>query len=401
MSVPSFDTRETRVENMTKPLPPGHAGERSRPEPLRILYLLDVLSVFGGTEKQLRELVAHMDRSRFTPTLATLYTSHEPHDAEFNRIGYPVRSLGVRRMLSLRALRTVLRLAAEIRRQRIGVVHTFFPDASILGTIAGKLGGARVVIGRRDLGFWYTPRYLTVLRWLQRFVDAYLVNSQAVRAVISESERVDPARVQVVYNGFFDAPSGPSRLSLADLGFPPDAKLVGLVANLSEVKRLDRFVDMAAGIRDPKACFLIVGYGKLRETLLEQARRLGLAGRFRVTHTIHDVMEMVKLFQVGVLTSDSEGLSNTLVEYGLAGVPAVAFDVGGNCEVIESGNSGYLVEPYDVQALGHCVDGLLADEGLRNRMGASARALCADRFSGPRMIAETQRIYDALVGREP
>jgi len=363
---------------------------------LRILYLLDVLNGFGGTERQLRELIRHMDRSSFDLLVVTLYSMDTSHEVELGRLGCETRCLGIRKLVSLGALHAILKLALKIRRERIDIVHTFFPDAGILGTVAGRLGGARVVVGRRDLGYWYTPSYLRVLRLLQRFADTFLVNSQAVRSAVSKSEGVDSARVEVIHNGFFDLPSGPSRLTLGDLGFPQGAKLVGTVANLRPIKRLDRFIEMAAGIRDRQTCYLIVGHGEQRDALIEQARLAGLADRFRVIHTIHDVLEIVKLFTVGVLTSDSEGLSNTLVEYGLAGVPAVAFDVGGNREVIEDQSSGFLVSPYDVDILRRRVEEILANETLRARLGVRARVACANRFAGARMVDKTQTLYESL-----
>lgn len=366
----------------------------------RILYLIDVLNGFGGTERQLRELIRHMDRSSFVPIVVTLYSMDTLHEAEFSGLGCPTRCLRIRKLLSIDGLRAALHLASEIRRQHIDIVHTFFPDAGILGTIAGKLGGARVVIGRRDLGYWYTSTYLRVLRLLQRFVNAYLVNSQAVGSVVSRSEGVESGRVKVIQNGFFDLPVGPSRLTLGDLGFPEGAKLVGIVANLRPIKRLDRFVEMAAKIRDRQTCYLIVGQGEQRNALIEQARHAGLSDRFRIIHTIHDVMEIVKLFTVGVLTSESEGLSNTLVEYGLAGVPAVVFDVGGNREVIEDQSSGFLVSPYDVDLLRRRVEEILANETLRARLGSRARGVCANRFAGARMVDKTQTLYESLVRPE-
>jgi len=363
---------------------------------IRILYLLDALDGFGGTERQLLELIGHMDRMRFHPIVVTLYSMDKSYEAEFRRLRCETRCLGIRKLVSLGGLRAILKLGWQIWRQRINIVHTFFPDASILGTIAGRLGGARVVVGRRDLGYWYTPRYHRVLRLLQRFADAYLVNSQAVRSAVSESEGVSLWRVQVIHNGFFEVPNGPSRFTLSDLGFPAGAKLVGTVANLRPVKRLDRFIEMAAGIRDDRTCFLIVGYGEQKDAIVEQARLAGLAGRFRIIHTIHDVLEIVKLFTVGVLTSESEGLSNTLVEYGLAGVPAVAFDVGGNREVIEDQSSGFLVSPYDVGTLRRRVEEILVNETLRDRLGFHARVVCANRFAGAMMVDKTQTLYESL-----
>ena len=363
---------------------------------VRILYLIDVLTRVGGTEKQLRELISHLDRSRFEPTAVVLYSLEAPRKAAFGELACGTRCLGIKRLMSASAIRAGLKLALEIRRQRIDIVHTFFPDAGILGTLAGLLGGARVVVGRRDLGYWYTPGYLRVFRLLQRFVHTYLVNSQAVKNVVSKFEGTHPDRVRVILNGFFDLPSGPSRLTLASLGFPEGAKLVGTVANLRSIKRLDRFVEMAAGIRDHRTCFLIVGYGEQHDALVDQARLAGLGKRFRIIHATHDILEIVKLFRVGVLTSDSEGLSNTLVEYGFAGVPAVAFDVGGNREVIEDEKSGFLVSPYDIERLQRRVELLLADDALHGRLGARARVICADRFAGTKMVDKTQALYEEL-----
>lgn len=367
---------------------------------IRVLYLLDVLNVVGGTERQLRELVRNMDRSRVEPSAITLYKRDMPHEAEFGGLGCPTTCLGLGSLRSAPTVRAVLELAAEIRRRRVDIVHTFFPDAGIIGTVAARLAGAQVVIGRRDLGYWYTPGYLRLLRLLQRFADAYVVNSQAVRSVVVNSEGVGLDRIHVVYNGFFDIPDGPSLVTLEDLGFPADARLVGTVANLRPVKRLDRFVEMAAGIRDPRARFLIVGYGEEHDAIVEQARHAGLGDRIRIVHTIPDVLEFVKLFDVGVLTSESEGLSNTLVEYGLVAVPAVAFNVGGNPEVIEDSASGFLVKPYDVDAMRRRTEQLLEDASLRKRLGGHARRLCLDRFAGPRMVEDTLAIYARLASRQ-
>jgi L-malate glycosyltransferase len=363
---------------------------------VRIWYLIDTLHVFGGTERQLRELINHLDRSRFDPLVLTLYSADMPHAAEFDGMGCAVHSLKIPRLLSLRGLLAIWKLSVSMRRDKVRIIHTFFPDAAIVGIIAARLAGARVIVGRRDLGYWYSKRYLFILRRLQHFAHAYIVNSVSVRDAVIAAEGVGASRVHVVHNGFFGQPSDTPDFTLEQFGVPRNAKVVGTVANLRDVKRLDRFVEMAAGIRDPQAYFLIVGYGELHDALVQQAESLGLADRFRIIHSISNVYHILSRFHVGVLTSESEGLSNTLIEYGLAGVPAVAFDVGGNREVIDDHASGFLVSPYDITELGRHVEKLLADDDLRNRFGAHAKRICASRFAGQRMVDETLEIYRSV-----
>lgn len=364
---------------------------------IRVLFLLDELSGVGGTEKQLQRLIARMDRSRFSIEVMTLYARTMPHEVAFGGFACPIRTLDMQRVASVDGLRAVLRLADIIRRERFDIVQTNFVDASLVGILAGRIAGARVVVGRRDLGYWHTPRYLAAARILQRLASAYVVNSFAVKTAVAAAEGVKPSQICVIYNGFFfdrtEEVSTPIRKSL---GFPDTAKIVGIVANLRGVKRIDRFVDMATRIADPDACFLIVGHGELRDALTKQAREAGLGDRLRIVHSIDRIMEITSQFHVGVLTSESEGLPNALIEYGFAGVPSIAFDVGGNREVIDDGQTGYLVAPYDVCTLSHRVSTLLHDAPLRDRMGARARVVCSDRFSGPSMVKRTQEFYEAV-----
>jgi glycosyltransferase involved in cell wall biosynthesis len=363
---------------------------------MKVLYLLDVLDGFGGTERQLRELIQHMDRSRFEPVIMSLYSGSASGATGFNGIRCEVHCLRMRRLGGVSGMLATLRLATWLRRQRIDLVHTFFPDASIVGIVAARLAGKRVVVGRRDLGYWSTPRYIAVLRTLQRLADAYIVNSIAVRSAVKQTEGVDESRIHVVPNGFFDVPASRPNATPRELGLAGGGQLVGIVANLREVKRLDRFIDMAAAIRNPRVSFLIVGAGHLHDALRRRADLVGLGSRLRIIHSIAETMSLIASFRVGVLTSESEGLSNTLIEYGLAGVPAVAFDVGGNREVIDDAETGFLIEPYDISSMRARVEDLISDDLLRDRMGSRAQIVCSDRFAGTKMVASIQGIYDRI-----
>jgi glycosyltransferase involved in cell wall biosynthesis len=74
----------------------------------------------------------------------------------------------------------------------------------------------------------------------------------------------------------------------------------------------------------------------------------------------------------------------------------VAFDVGGNREVIVDAETGFLIEPYDISSMRARVEDLISDDLLRNRMGSRARIVCSDRFAGAKMVASIQDIYDRI-----
>ena len=99
-----------------------------------------------------------------------------------------------------------------------------------------------------------------------------------------------------------------------------------------------------------------------------------------------------------LLTSDNEGMPVSLIEAGLAGLPAVATRVGSVAEVIEDGRTG-LLGPCDVSQLACRVVRLIRDDALRHRLGASAGARTRQRFGPERLISDIQRLYEELAAQ--
>jgi len=134
--------------------------------------------------------------------------------------------------------------------------------------------------------------------------------------------------------------------------------------------------------------------------LRAQAARLGLAPRVRFVGHLPDAeyRETMAHARVLVLPSEWEAFGIVLLEAMACGVPCVATRVGGVPEVLEDGREGLLVEPGDEAALAIALDRLLADEGLRAKLG-EAGTLKAARFGWPQIAARLESELLALVKR--
>jgi glycosyltransferase involved in cell wall biosynthesis len=171
---------------------------------------------------------------------------------------------------------------------------------------------------------------------------------------------------------------------------------VGVVGNMTrEVKRIDLFIRAAAVVarRYPDIRWHIIGDGHLRGGLEMLAAGLGVRDKLVFSGRVTDVAGYLGRLQVGVVCSDSEGLSNALIEYMFRGVVSIATAVGGNPELIRDGETGVLVPPGDADALAAALVRVIESPGLRQRLARAARAEIDQSCSWQRCLTEHDGIY--------
>lgn len=363
---------------------------------LKILYLVDFFrTAQAGTEKQLGHLLTWLPQQGHIISLVSL--QHSPFLSVEAQSLFPnvqFITLGAHSDIS-RTPMSLIRLWQHLVRARPDIVHTFFPTSNSTGAIIARLSGVRTVVtSRRDMGFNLTPKDLILLKTANRAVKCIVANSNAVKTHTAEQEGFPVSCIHVVHNGIDASRSdGGHRAS----GPHP---VVGIVANLNRpVKRVEVFIRAAAKVhRDlPEARFWVVGDGHLRANLETLALESGLGGSLHFLGRRKDVETLLSHFTVGVICSDSEGLSNSIMEYMAAGIPTVATDTGGNPELIRNGQTGYLVPPGNHEALAASLSSLLAAPNHARAMGSAAQAEVYQRFSVSGMVDATVRIYESVL----
>jgi len=383
------------------------AGELSPRRKTKVLLLADWIYVAeGGTEQHLLFLQRELPRELLDLHLGVLGTLDRilAEDCPMRPIkfnGFPSSLWG--KLARLRGLATF------IETNKIDVVHTFGPTSEIYACLAVKLAGRGKVLGvRRNIGYRHTWRS----RWLARFVGLlgarYAANCEAAREFAAKVEWIGRRRVTVIPN---PAPTERLKEGLANvpprasLGIADDERVVGIVATVRPVKDYATFLRAARLVLDehPRTRFLVIGGGvpDYKVQMVHLAHELGIERQVTWLGPQPNPLCVVPLFDVAVLSSYSEAMSNAVIEYAAAGVATVATDVGGTREVVEDGQTGFLVRSRDPQAMARRIAQLLADEDLRRTMGERARLRIKGPFSQSIILAKYAALYGQLVGHAP
>ncbi len=354
-------------------------------KPIKILYCIDSL-VRGGTELQLKEMMERMDESNYTPYLLTI----RPTDTSLTPRNCCHLEWDVPSLFSVDGFKAMRKLLKFLQDEDIQVVQTFFQDSTIFAGLAAKMAGVPVRMAScRDMAFWHTAVQGFAMRLMYKLMTGFICNAEVVRGHFSGQYHIDPGRAYVLRNGM-DYKSLPY---VKHQGAVTD---IGIVGNMTrQVKRIDLFIKAAALVAKsyPNIRWHIVGDGYLKEQLELLAAELGIREQILFVGRVDDVATYLEKLQIGVNCSDSEGLSNALLEYMFKGVAVVATKVGGSPELLEGGKAGLLVPPDDAGALSEALISLIDNSDLRQSVSAYAREYVEKNYSWDKCLAEHDAVY--------
>jgi glycosyltransferase involved in cell wall biosynthesis len=376
-------------------------------EAIRVAMLISRFPPFvGGAERQAFNLSRALAADGAEVTVFTQrYKEDEP--AEEVRDGVRVLRLGGRGDSLWASGRYVAETLAFLKRQPKGAFDVFhahlLSSPAVLACLAQSLFHRPCVVKIACSGPFGD---LAVSRKsLHGRLKAAFVLGRAARFVAVSTDvagelmgaGVPPEKLVAIPNGV-DAghyrPAADAREKEAlrrALDLPP-GRWILFSGRLTAQKRPQILLDAFARVKDasPAAKLLFVGDGPEAEDLKRRAGPDGMGGRVFFRGACADVAPYYRASDVFVLPSDSEGLSNSLLEALSCGLVCLATRVGGACDVIEDGVDGMLFPPGDGAALASVLRGAL--EGPAQKMQEAARRKVLERFA----LGSVARRYLAL-----
>ncbi len=180
----------------------------------------------------------------------------------------------------------------------------------------------------------------------------------------------------------------------------PDEHLLVHLSNFRPVKRVGDVVEVFARVAHAlPARLMLIGDGPDRSTAEYLARKLGVQDRIHFIGKQDNVNELLPLADLMLMPSEMESFGLAALEAMACCVPAIATQVGGVPELIESGQNGILCEIGDVHAMAHAAIDLLRDPARLEQMSKAARKTAQDHFCASSIIGKYESYYRRVLNK--
>ncbi len=371
-------------------------AKRQTPK-LKILHVIDSLDI-GGMERVVIDVANGLDAAKFDQIVCCLSRRGEAA----NELHDDVRCIDLGK--GDKADRWMpWKLARLIRRERPDIVHSQSwsgVDTALAMMFAPSVKLVHSEHGRNfhDLHGQSWARRIA-RRWLYQRANAVFAISAEVREFYCRQTNFPLERMQVIPNGVdlrrIDAADGSDVRE--ELGIEPEEFVIGTVARLDKNKDtltlVRAFAELMPIKPDAALKLLIVGDGEQRSPLEQFVSERGLNRNVIFAGVRRDVPRVLKAMNVFALSSLSEGMPMTVLEAMAARLPVVATAVGALPEMVEEGNTGFLVLVGDAATMAERLSRLVVDRQLAKTFGEAARRKVERDFTLERMLQRYTELY--------
>jgi glycosyltransferase involved in cell wall biosynthesis len=367
---------------------------------MRIAFVADQLDN-GGAEQQLVTLCHGLKARGHDVGVISVYNRLALR-SELDSVQVPIAVAAKHGKFDLTA---VWRIRTRIARLAPDLVHAYLPAASFLTPLTTWIGvRAPVLQSERGINDWRSALRLRCDNIVRRSVTHITCNADAIKQHLIAVEGVAADKISVIYNGLRDQRrQRPTADAIAaaqrSIRAPADAVTVVCVANFSAVKQHHVLVDAFARARTrmPNLFLLLVGQGELEADVRRQIGQARLQDSVRIITDCTNPAPLLCASHIAILTSQLEGCSNAILEAMAMGLPVVASDTGGNPELVENGEGGYICEVGNRSAFADAMLKLASAHDVASAMGDFNRRRIRDQFTDDVMIARTLSLYERIL----
>ncbi len=360
---------------------------------MRILFFTDTLDV-GGKERRLTELIKALQKNVETD-FELVVMSNDIHYREILELGIRIHYTTRKTKRDLSIFSRFYKLCRDYKPD---LVHCWDSMTAFYLVPVCRLLGISLINGmvvdspvKRNI----SNKYYLRAKLTFPFSTVIVGNSRAGL----EAYRAPDKKGIVIYNGFDFKRTG-------NLATPDSIRtelkittkyIAGMVASFAANKDYPSFYKAGQIILEKRNDITFIAIGNRTDS--DESRNLidpRFAGNFRLLGRRSNPEAYMNAMDICVLSTFTEGISNAIMEYMALSKPVIATDGGGTKEIVDDGNTGFLVSQTNPSMIAAKLEFLLDDAGLRTRMGESGKKRVEDTFSIELMTKRYLDLYQQL-----
>lgn len=370
--------------------------------PPKVLHLINSRGLYGA-ERVLVNLVAALDRQRYTPQFCLLQTmncpNHELLDAVKSK-QVQLHLIPCRRWIDPTAVRELKKLLKE---ECVDIIHSHGMKARLYGLLVTPGTSVHILTTHHN---WIRSSLIeTCFELLDAFYIRFYPKIVAVSYEVEQDMRrylISAKKIQLIINGIdmqeFQQNQQAGERIRNEFGIAPERPLIGTIGRISPEKGQKYFIEAAAQVLKsyPHACFVLVGDGGQGEEIRAYSDELGITDKVIFAGFRTDIAEWYSALDIFILPSLLEGTPMALLEAMSASVPVVATDVGGVGHIVQDEENGLLVPPENANKLATGIRRLLADPTWTAQLAKNGLRTVASRYSAKKMAENYMALYDQI-----
>lgn len=307
------------------------------------------------------------------------------------------------------------RLKEIIREFQPDIVHTHASKAGALGRKAAAACKVPVIVHtfhghifHSYFGKAKTRLFKEIERNLAKKSTAIIAISDKQKHELCSVHKICPAKkTYVVPLGFDLEPFHQKRLELRaskreELGLKPDEVAVAIVGRFAPIKNHEMFFKAIAKVLDnttKNVRVFVVGDGMERPNIEKWAEEINAKhnNSIELTSWITDIAAFNAGMDIICLTSNNEGTPVSLIEAQAACIPVVSTDVGGVSDIMNDGDTGFIVPVNDHEIFAEKVLDLVENEKKREKMSQNGWTFVKEKFHYNTLVSNVDRLYRELL----
>lgn len=271
---------------------------------------------------------------------------------------------------------------------RFDIIHAHMFWAEKVIAIPSFLTRHKLIYNEHGLGLWRKWYHSKIMKLVSLFAQKVLCSCKLNEKIRFEKDKISKSKLITVYNSIS-----------SNLDFTKEKNkifTIGYCGRFHEVKRLQIFIELAIYCRknNLKVLFLLVGDGdefaKITKLVLDNE----LNEYFEFTGFRLDPKLEYKRMDIFILPSRVEAFSVALLEAGSFGLPLLAFEIGGNSEIVIDNVTGFLIDDNNVEKMFEKINLLYNDRELLHKLSISTKNYIENNFSHASRLEKLEQIYN-------